>query len=279
MPTILMSRVSSETFEPKQLWERLMLERGFPSSPIGLKDAYTASPATLPDDVSGPAAPVGKGDESLAIIRIVNKAGRRVGPSGKDFFCASSRQKVRRSGSVEEAGLRSRDAQRRMIVVVDTPVCRPCTSMLLAWAKLARRAAIDAYVPGQQSMTSAAMASPKTTAQIAAMSGGPELHLRIQGPEVASIAQTIRLWIPSHSGRRPKHGEQWPDDARLPPGGAARPAPGTGMSRDWGSFLVCLRHGRVVFDSYVSVTARTPNVMLGSREAVSGERPTSDMSG
>jgi len=46
-----------------------------------------------------------------------------------------------------------------------------------------------------------------------------------------------------------------------------------------GSFLVCLRHGRVVFGWCAGVTAGTPDVMLGSREAVSSESPTSGLSG
>jgi hypothetical protein len=186
MPAMLMTPVTGETFEPKQLWERLMIERGFLSSPSGTKDAYRSSPATLPDDMSGPGTPVGKGYETLAIVQIVNKKGRRIGPLGLGLFETGSYDKHAEAEILKLLGFGPGMLNGRMIVVVDTPVCPSCTSKLVTWAKGAGLAAIDTYVPERQSMTSSGMATPKTTARTAAMSGRPELHLRFQGLEVSS---------------------------------------------------------------------------------------------
>ena len=184
MPAIGIIPVSNETFSPKSLWERLMVERGFLSSPSGVKDAYRASAATLPDDMSGPGAPVGKGFETLAIVQIVDKEGQRVGALGLGMFETGGFDKHAEAEALKvlQPSIEMRNG--RMIVVVDTPVCPSCTSKLVTWAKNAKLAAIDTYVPVRQSMTSARAASPKTTSRTASMSGRPELHLRFQGLEI-----------------------------------------------------------------------------------------------
>jgi hypothetical protein len=186
MSAMLMTPVTGETFEPEKLWERLMIERGFLSSPSGVRDAYRAIPATLPDDMSGPGAPVGKGYETLAIIQIVDKGGQRVGPLGLGLFETGGYDKHAEAEILKILGTGPEMRNGRMIVVVDTPVCPSCTSKLVTWAKAVGLAAIDTYVPERQSMTSDGMASPKTAARTAAMSGRPKLHLRFQGLAVSS---------------------------------------------------------------------------------------------
>ncbi len=186
MPVMLMAPVSGETLDPRQLWDRLMFERGFLSSPSGPKDAYRQHPATLPDDMSGPGTPVGKGYETLAIIEIVSKERRRVGPLGLGLFQTGGPDRHAEAQVLKKLGVSAEMRGGRMIVVVDTPVCPSCMPKLLIWAKQAHLAAIDTYVPERRSMTSNRMASAKTTARTAGMAGRPELHLRFQGLEVPS---------------------------------------------------------------------------------------------
>ena len=183
MPAMLMSPASGATFDEYQLWERLMIERGFLSSAGGPKDAYRASPATLPRNMEGPGAPVGKGYETLAIIEIVDKGSRRVGPLGLGIFETGGPDRHAEAEILKLLNVTPEMQKGRMIVVVDTPVCPSCTGKLLMWGKNAGLSVIDSYVPERQSMTSNAMASPKTTARTAAMSGRPNLHLRF-----------LRLW-------------------------------------------------------------------------------------
>jgi hypothetical protein len=171
-----------EPLTPEQLWERLVIERGFLSSPSGSKDAYRKTPATLPEDISGPGAPVGKGYETFAIIQALNKEGRRVGLAlgffeggGPDRHAeAQAMRGLRRSGPAKiEKG--------KMVVVVDTPVCPSCTTKLVAYAKEIGLASVDIYLPERQSMTSDNMATAKTSSRTAAMAARPTLHLRFQG--------------------------------------------------------------------------------------------------
>lgn len=186
MPVMLMAPVSGETLDPRQLWDRLMLERGFLSSPSGPNDAYRHRPATLPADMSGLGTPVGKGYETLAIIEILSKEGRRVGPLGLGLFEAGGTDRHAEAQILKKLDASSEMRGGRMIVVVDTPVCPSCTPKLLIWARQAQLAAIDTYVPERRSMTSDRMASAKTTARTAGMAGRPELHLRFQGLAVPS---------------------------------------------------------------------------------------------
>ena len=181
MPAMLMDLVSGETCKPERLWEILMVQRGFMSSPSGKKDAYRAIPATIPDDLSGPGAPVGKGYETLAIIQILDKGGQRVGSLGLGFFEGGGAAQHAEAQVLKMLKTVPEMRNGRMMLVVDTPICPSWTSKLLAWAKSAALTAIDAYVPERQYMTSEAMATPKTTARTAAMAGRPELHLRFQG--------------------------------------------------------------------------------------------------
>ena len=161
MPAMLMTPATDETFNESLLWERLMIERGFLSSPSGTKDAYRASPATLPNDMEGPGAPVGKGYETLAIIQIFATGGRRIGPLGLGLFETGHFDKHAEAEILKILSASPDMRKGRMIVVVDTPVGPSCTGKLVTWAKNAGLAAIDTYVPERQSMTSKAMASPK----------------------------------------------------------------------------------------------------------------------
>jgi hypothetical protein len=184
MPAMLMEPTAGDTLDPQQLWDRLMVERGFLSSPGGPRDAYRQTPATLPDDMSGPGSPVGKGYETLAIIELLTKTGVRVGPLGLGFFETGGFDKHAEAEVLKL--LKSHPEMRagKMVVVVETPVCPSCASKLTSWAKQAGLAAVDTYVPERQSMTSEAMASPKTTARTATMAGRPTLHLRFQGLQI-----------------------------------------------------------------------------------------------
>ena len=49
MPAMLIAPISGETFQPQQLWEYLIVQRGFLLSPSGAKDAYRTRPAIVPD--------------------------------------------------------------------------------------------------------------------------------------------------------------------------------------------------------------------------------------
>ena len=167
---------------PEEMWERLLLERGFLSSPSGARDAYRKEPATLPDDMSGPGAPVGKGYETLAILQLLDKAERRHGlalgffdSGGPDRHAeAQALRGLRRHGPAEiDHG--------KLVVVVDTPVCPSCTTKLVTYAKDIGLAAVDIYLPERQSMTRENMATAKTSSRSAAMAGRPTLHLRFQG--------------------------------------------------------------------------------------------------
>jgi hypothetical protein len=178
MPAMLMAPVSGETLEPVQLWDKLMIERGFLSSPSGIQDAYRTMPATLPDDMSGPGAPVGKGYETLAIIEILDKSERRVGPLGLGLFEGGGFDQHAEAEVLRILPANPEMHEGRMIVVVDTPVCPSCTNRLIAWAQTARLCIVDTYVPERQSMTSNRMVRPKTASRTATMAGRPQLHLR-----------------------------------------------------------------------------------------------------
>lgn len=184
MPAMLMEPAGGETFAPHQLWERLLIERGFLSSPSGTKDSYRIRPANLPDDLSGPGAPLGKGYETLAIIQVTDKAGERIGPLGLGMFAGGGADRHAEAEILRKLPASPRMRGGRMIVVVDTPVCPSCTSKLVVWGKEAGLAAIDTYVPERPSMVGGVMASAKTTARTAVMVGRPRLHLRFQGISV-----------------------------------------------------------------------------------------------
>jgi len=186
MPAMLMEPASGDTLGPQQLWDQLMVQRGFLSSPSGQKDAYRHIPATLPADMSGPGSPVGKGYETLAIIEILSKQGIRVGPLGLGVFDTGGFDKHAETEALKLLKASPKMKGGKMIVVVETPVCPSCASKLIGWAKKeeVNLLAIDTYVPERQSMTSNSMASPKTTARTATMAGRPTLHLRFQGLQI-----------------------------------------------------------------------------------------------
>lgn len=186
MPATLLAPASGETLKPNQLWERLMLERGFLSSPSGAKDAYRTRPATLPDDMSGPGVPIGKGYETLAIIEILDQSACRVGPVGLGFFEGGGIDHHAEAEVLKILPIDPRMREGRMIVVVETPVCPSCMNKLLVWSRQAKLGVIETYVPQRSSMTSNAMASSKTTARTAAMAGRPQLHLRFASLDVGS---------------------------------------------------------------------------------------------
>lgn len=178
--------VFGETLKPQQLWERLMIERGFLSSPSGAKDAYRTKPATLPDDMTGPGAPVGKGYETLAVIEILDKSGRCIGPLGVGLFDGGGLDQHAEAEVLKILLPDPKMREGRMIVVVDTPVCPSCANRLVAWAQTAKLGIIDTYVPERQSMTSDATVSPKTASRTATMAGRPQLHLRFASLAVPS---------------------------------------------------------------------------------------------
>jgi len=168
---------------PWELWEHLLVQRGFLSSPAGPRDAYRSRPATLPADLSGPGSPVGKGYETLAILQLADKDGHRVGPLGLGFFEHGGADRHAEAQAIR--GLRrhgpSSLPRGKLTVVVETPVCPSCASRLVAYARDTGLAAVDTYVPERPSMTGPGMARPKTSARTAAMAGRPALQLRFQG--------------------------------------------------------------------------------------------------
>jgi hypothetical protein len=171
----------SVPLSPEELWRQVVQsQRGFLSSPSGPADAYRKTPATLPKDLSGHGAPVGKGYETFAAIQVLDKDGRRVAV-GADYFDGGgpdNHGEARAIKGLERDGPMNVPRGKLMVIVEKDP-CPSCEQRLVEYARKRGISDIEIHVPERASMTNPTrMVTPKQAARTSFQAERPPTSIR-----------------------------------------------------------------------------------------------------
>lgn len=181
MPALLLADVSGATYDVEDLWDRLLVERGWYSTPSGPADAYRTRSGPLPADLSGPGAPLGKGYETFAIMQVVDTVGRRTGPLAFGFFDKGGADDHAEACALKAFAPTAAMRGGTLMVVVDQTVCPSCVSKLIDWAGKAGVQTVAAFLPTRKAVRGNGTVSPKTAARTAVMARRPDLQFIHQG--------------------------------------------------------------------------------------------------